>query len=59
MHLLGIDTFRQQRTLGLPVVPLEKFKNAILVLPSPFFNLRSTKAASLLSPSWMILSTVG
>jgi hypothetical protein len=49
--LLNIDTFSQLRTLGLPVVPLEKFKKATLVLPSPFFNRRSTKAGSFLSPS--------
>jgi hypothetical protein len=39
------------RTLGLPVVPLEKLKNASLVRASPGRSLRSVKVAGRLSPS--------
>lgn len=38
------------RTFGLPVVPLEKLRNATFVLPSPGRSFRSTYAFSARSP---------
>jgi hypothetical protein len=41
------------QTLGLPVVPLEKLKNATFVFPSPGCSIRSWKVDVLASPSSM------
>lgn len=39
-------------TFGLPVVPLEKLRNASFVLPSPRSSLRSVKPCGFPSPSF-------
>lgn len=57
-HSLNIDgqtcsgAFEIWSTFGLPVVPLEKLRNASLVLPSPCFSLRSVKHCGFSSPSF-------
>lgn len=42
------------QTLGLPVVPLEKLRNATFVFPSPGCSTRSWKADVLANPSSMM-----
>ena len=50
--------YARTQTLGLPVVPLEKLRNATFVLPSPGCSTRSWKVDILASPSSMTSWTV-
>lgn len=49
----------KQRTLGLPVVPLEKLKKAIFVFASPGFSVLSTKFGPRLKPCEIKSRTFG